>query len=298
MASAKDVSTQMPERESLVRNISDTALFAAIYRARESERRDALFHDPFARRLAGERGDQIAKSMPFSERATWAWITRTYLFDLLIEQQVSQGADTVVNLAAGLDARPYRMTLPPPLKWIELDLPDMVAYKEELLRGEKPVCELDRIRLDLSDVTARREIFKRIGNASQRALVITEGLLIYFSPDEVASFARDLAAVPSLQHWLLDIASPGLLKMIKQRMGPQIEQGGAQLRFGPPEGPGFFTSHGWRVVDVRSTLKTAAGLKRLPPWMRLLSFLPESNGKQGSRPWSAACLLENQSVRG
>jgi len=47
------------QTELLIRNISDTARWAAIYRARESQRLDALFRDPFARRLAGERGEQI-----------------------------------------------------------------------------------------------------------------------------------------------------------------------------------------------------------------------------------------------
>ncbi|MGH9735625.1 MAG: class I SAM-dependent methyltransferase [Candidatus Acidiferrales bacterium] len=210
---------QMAEREPLIRNISDTALFAAIYRARESDRADALFRDPFARRLAGERGDQIAKSMPFSERATWAWIARTYLFDEFIQQRVGQGTDTIINLAAGLDTRPYRMALPPSLKWIEIDLPEILAYKEGILGGEKPACELERIRLDLSNPGARRKIFAQIGRTSKNTLVITEGLLIYFSDGEVVSLAEDLAAVSSFQHWLLDIASPGLLKILKRRMG-------------------------------------------------------------------------------
>ena len=60
----------MGTREPLVRNISDTALLVAIYRARETERPDAVFGDPFARRLAGERCDHVAKSMPFRKRAT------------------------------------------------------------------------------------------------------------------------------------------------------------------------------------------------------------------------------------
>lgn len=287
----------MAGREPLIRNISDTALFAAIYRARETDRADALFRDPLARRLAGERGDQIAKSMPFSERATWAWTARTYLFDKFIEQQVGQGVDTVINLAAGLDTRPYRMALPQSLKWIEVDLPEILAYKEEILSGEKPVCELERIRLNLSDAGARREIFARIGGASRNALIVTEGLLIYFSDDEVASLAQDLGAAPSFQHWLLDIASPGLMKMLKQRMGSQIERGGAQFKFAPNEGPGFFATYGWPVVDVRSMLKTAAKLNRLSAWMRLISLLPESNDKQGSRPWSGVCLLRNYSAR-
>ena len=35
------------------------------------------------------------------------------------------------NLAAGLDTRPYRMDLPPSLRWIEVDLPDILDYKED-----------------------------------------------------------------------------------------------------------------------------------------------------------------------
>ena len=157
----------MSTRDPLVRNISDTALLAAIYRARETERPDAVFRDPFARRLAGERGDQIAKSMPFSERATWAWITRTYAYDEFIKQQVREGVDMVVNLAAGLDARPYRMSLPASLHWIEVDLLGILDYKEEILRSEKPACILDRVRLDLSDVAARRQLFAALGGTAK-----------------------------------------------------------------------------------------------------------------------------------
>jgi methyltransferase (TIGR00027 family) len=232
--------------------------------------------------------------MPFSERATWAWITRTYAYDEFIKQQVREGVDMVVNLAAGLDARPYRMNLPASLHWIEVDLPGILDYKEEILRGEKPACILERARLDLSDVAARRQLFAALGGTAKSVLIITEGLLIYFSRDEVASLAQDLAAVPTFHHWIIDIVSPGLLKMLQKGMGEQIREGKAEFKFAPEEGPRFFTGHGWNVVDVRSTLKTAARLKRLTPWMRLLSFLPDSQGKQGSRPWSGICLFRNQ----
>ena len=69
---------RMSEADATIHNISDTARWAAVYRARENERTDAAFRDPYARRLAGERGEAIARSMPFSEDATWAWIARTY----------------------------------------------------------------------------------------------------------------------------------------------------------------------------------------------------------------------------
>ena len=279
----------------MIRNISDTALWAANYRAEESERRDPLFRDPFARRLAGDRGRQIADAMPEKKKQTWAWVTRTYLFDSFIAQQIAQGADMVLNLAAGLDTRPYRMSLPPSLKWIEIDLAELTDYKANLLADERPSCSLERISLDLSNVAARRDLFKRIGREAKKALIITEGLLIYLTADEVVQLGRDLAAQHSFQRWILEIASPGLLGLLQKNIGKQLEAASAPLKFGPEEGPEFFLQAGWKPLEVRSMFKTAAKIKRLPMPMRLLSWLPESNGRQGNRPWSGVCLIENAS---
>jgi O-methyltransferase involved in polyketide biosynthesis len=88
---------------SLIRNISDTALLAAVYRARETERQDALFRDPYAGRLAGKRGRLHSIQQP----KQLGLGTRTYIFDQFIAEQCQQGVDMVVNLAAGLDTRPY-----------------------------------------------------------------------------------------------------------------------------------------------------------------------------------------------
>jgi methyltransferase (TIGR00027 family) len=282
----------MSQSEPLIRNVSDTALWSAVYRAAETERPDALFRDPYARRLAAERGRQIAESMPGAVRADWAWVGRTYLFDQLIVEQLGQGVDMVVNLAAGLDARPYRMALPPALQWVEVDLPGILDYKEEILAGEQPTCALERVRLDLADAGARRDLFARLGSRSRRALILTEGLLIYLTADEAASLARDLAAPAAFQGWILDIASPGLLRLLQKNIGPQLTRASATLQFGPPEGPGYFEPHGWKPVKVLSPLKTAARFKRLSFGMRLFALLPESQGRQGSRPWSGICLLE------
>jgi len=85
--------------ESPIRNISDTARWVAVYRARESERPDAVFRDLFAQRLAGERGQQIAASMPFAEKNSWPFVARTWLIDRLISEQVREGIDRVVTVA-------------------------------------------------------------------------------------------------------------------------------------------------------------------------------------------------------
>ncbi len=276
--------------EPLIRNISDTARWVAVYRARESERPDALFKDPFARKLAGQRGEEIARSLPFAERYAWPYVARTINFDRIINDQIRQGADMVINLAAGLDARPYRMELPSQLQWVEVDLAPLTDYKEAILAGEKPRCQLRRVRMDLSDRAMRLELFRELGAQSKKALVVTEGLLIYLSPEEVLELGRDLAAQPAFRDWAIDLASPGLLKMLQKNLGA-LEKAGSPLKFAPAEGPGYFTASGWKPVEIYSILKTAARIKRLPFPLKLLSWLPESKGRQGARPWSAVCHL-------
>jgi methyltransferase (TIGR00027 family) len=279
--------------EPLIRNISDTARWAAVFRARETERADALFRDPLAQRLAGDRGEQIAAAMTMHTKNAWSWVMRTYIFDQYIERQLAAGVDTVLNLAAGLDARPYRMSVSPTLRWIEVDLPELLAYKEEVLAGEKPRCLLQRIPMDLSDVAKRRALFAQVGAAAKRVLVISEGLLIYLSANDVGVLAKDLSSQPTFRYWVFDIVSPGLLEMLRtQGGGEDLERAGAPFKFAPSEGPDVFRPYGWRPLEVRSAFKEASRARRLPWPLKLFGFFPESNGAQGKRPWSGLCLME------
>jgi methyltransferase (TIGR00027 family) len=283
----------MSEPESGIQNISDTARWVAVYRARETERTDAVFRDPLARRLAGERGEQIATSMSFAEKNSWPFVARTWLIDHVISSQLKLGTDIVLNLAAGLDARPYRMKLPTSLQWVEVDLPEILAYKEDVLRNETPVCRLERVRLDLSDVHARRELFSELGRRANRALVVSEGLLVYLEEKEVTSLGQDLAVAKSFQHWVIDLASPALLKMLEKKMGSPLDQAGAPLKFAPREGPDFFARSGWKPVEIHSVMHAAAKLNRLSFFLRLIAKI-SSPTFQAKRPWSAVCLLERE----
>src|SRR5213076_1466650 len=112
-------------------HISDTARWVAVYRAMESERPDAIFRDPYAARLAGERGRLIVEKMPKGRAFAWPMIVRTAILDELILRTIARdGVDCVLNLAAGLDARPWRLPLPATLRWVDVDHPEMIEYKE------------------------------------------------------------------------------------------------------------------------------------------------------------------------
>jgi methyltransferase (TIGR00027 family) len=277
--------------EALISNVSDTARWVAAYRAMETARPDALFRDPYADRLAGERGRAIAELVPRQMRRGWPLVLRTKLMDDLIGQSIREGCDTVINLAAGFDARPYRLALPESLLWIEADLPALIEEKEAALAGEKPRARLLRERVDLADVAARSAFLASALRGASNALVITEGLLTYLDEGVVASLGRDLASHAQVRWWLLDVASPVILRMMEKGMGAHLAN--APFKFAPSNGVAFFEALGWRARDVRSVFREAVRARRVPFFLRLFALLPEPDPRKlGRARWSAVVRFE------
>ncbi len=119
-----------------VHNVSDTAFWVAQYRAVESRKMKQLFHDLLAELLTGEYGKAISDSMKsVGTYAYWSVTIRTRLIDEYILKYIGQGYKTLINLGAGIDTRPYRLSLPDDVHWIEIDFPNVVEYKIETLKA-------------------------------------------------------------------------------------------------------------------------------------------------------------------
>jgi len=255
-----------------IRNVSDTALWVAIYRAMETERSDALFRDPYARRLGGARGQAIVDAIPDGAQTSWPLVIRTSVMDDIVHRCVRSGAKTVLNLAAGLDARPYRLELPHDLRWLHVDMPEMVDYFRTGMAGETPKCRLEFIAADLRDADRRREVFAKAAEEGP-VLAITEGLLIYLEAEDVAALARDLHDIAQARWWLTDLATPRLLKILEKRWSPTLKGGNAPFRFGPAESTAWFSPFGWHELQFHSTWTDAMRLNRKPRGAMLWNFL-------------------------
>ena len=278
-----------------IEHVSDTARWVAVYRAMESERPDAIFRDPYARRLAGAKGEKIVAMMKDGRAMAWAMIVRTAVFDEVIAARIASGANVVVNLAAGLDARPWRMKLPPTLRWIDVDLPGILNYKTEMMRDVAPHCQYEAVTLDLTDATARAALFTRIGAESKNVLVISEGLLIYLPATEVRGLAEALAAEPAFKYWLTDLASARLVKMMSRMWGKSVAAASAPFLFGPENGTAFFEPSGWREKEWHSMGDDSRRLNRQMrmAWLwRALSVFAGRKNKEMWHRFSGAALLE------
>ncbi len=199
--------------ENKIEHVSDTALMMAACRAMETAREDGLVRDPFAERLAGERGFAIAKTIPILEWLCFGAGIRARTMDALLKDAIDQeNIETVVNLGAGLDARPWRLDLPTSLRWIEADYAEMLEYKAAKLAGEKPRCRHEQVATDLASEIERENLFSRLGSAP--ALMITEGLLMYLPRDAFMGIASAPSRHRGVRCWMLDLATEAVMRMM------------------------------------------------------------------------------------
>jgi methyltransferase (TIGR00027 family) len=196
-----------------ISHVSDTALMVAACRALEFASPDGFVRDPFAARLAGERGMAMLRALPQPEMMRFGIGVRSHFIDeLLLEALASEKIATVLSLGSGLDTRPWRLELPPDLRWIEVDFADLLDYKEALMSGETPRCCRERITADLNDAAERRTIYAAAGPAP--ALMITEGLLMYLPASTVEALAAEAWQQSGIAHWMSDITTSAFAKAI------------------------------------------------------------------------------------
>jgi len=272
-----------------IQHISDTALWIAAYRARESERPDAAFKDPLARKLSGPRGFSMVETTPYTEAMAFAMMTRTTAIDRLVRYAILRGVDTIINLGAGLDTRPYRMELPPTLQWIEVDFSAMIDYKNDLLKDDIPVCKLRRIASDLSRDSDRQSLFARLGKETKNALIITEGVIGYPANKQAEKLSYDLYAVPTYQYWIMDYTqgerrnNAYLKKLNKEKLAR------APLQFNEPHPLQFFGRQGWEVEENIMMLDEAERIgRRMPlrfPWTLFNAIFPRKMKALGNKTY-------------
>ncbi len=256
-------------------SIAETATWTAYSRVIESQRSDFHFRDPYASVLI-EACENKAFIASLGAKSASIVSVRTCIIDQFLLRCISEGVDTVVNLAAGYDTRPYPerlgRALPPQLKWIEVDQPNVLAHKKLYLSEHEPSCHLERVPLDLLDAAKLNDFLASVSRKSCSTVVISEGLLVYLSEQQVNSLSAALREASSVHTWIFDFVCPLILKSFAASCNSHLAQNG-QVRFAPLNGLGYFQQRQWDLADYASFLEQAHTLNREVLWMKLLRYI-------------------------
>jgi methyltransferase (TIGR00027 family) len=173
-------------------SVGSIALFVATARALEAQKPDPLAVDPYAEVfcravggaavdvLDGKAPDHPLKTTEFGEHFVNFQGARTRYFDDYFRRAAEAGARQVVILAAGLDSRAYRLPWRDGTTIFELDQPQVLDFKREVLtrHGAQPRAERREIAVDLREdwpQALRDNGF----DVARPSAWIAEGLLIY-----------------------------------------------------------------------------------------------------------------------
>jgi methyltransferase (TIGR00027 family) len=193
---------RMPRHEKdewdITSSVGLTALGVACGRAIESKRSDALVTDPYSDALVAAADVEIPTPtrLPhpgyehdeeferFWSQIATAMGVRTRFFDDFFADAWRDGVKQAVILASGLDARAWRLDWPRDCTVFEIDQPQVLAFKDEVLarEGAQPRCARRAVAIDLREDWPAA--LRQAGlDPSQPTAWLAEGLLPYL-PDE------------------------------------------------------------------------------------------------------------------
>jgi methyltransferase (TIGR00027 family) len=241
-----------------LRGVGKTALGMAMVRAGESGRPDRLFDDPYAQAFMDAQPGSFtaeetagASAGPGTAFARHA-VVRTRFYDEYLAGAAAAGCRQVVLLAAGLDTRAFRLTWPAGTRLFELDLPEVLDFKERVLtaRGARPGCERAVVPVDLRDDWPGELVAAGFDPTAHTAW-LTEGLLIYLTAGEATRLLAGISALSAPDSRLSAEHGPGLSLPTR----PALWKGG--LGAGTA---GWLGEHRWQIrLHERARLAAAYG---------------------------------------
>jgi methyltransferase (TIGR00027 family) len=247
------------------RPVALTAQFTAKARAIESQRPDALFHDPWAELFAGRAGDAWLARQKTAYPGLPLILRTRFFDDFFAERMGDASLRQVVLLAAGYDTRAYRLAWPEGTRLYEIDQPAVLAHKEGLLQreGATPRCERVAIGVDLaSDWSA--SLLAAGFTPGSPSVWLLEGLLMYLTQTEAEAVINSIARLTTQNSWigldLLNLAT--LTSPWTQERVARLAQRGMPWQFAIDDPRAWLASLRW---DAQVTMPEEVGM-RLGRW--------------------------------
>jgi methyltransferase (TIGR00027 family) len=230
--------------------LESTAYWTASVRAMENARQDALFKDPWATLLAGKDGQEWIEGRTADSLAPI--ILRTRFFDEFLQRITRQGViNQVALMAAGLDTRAFRLDWPPRTRLFELDQPEVLAYKEQILNsaGAQPACERNAIGVDLTE-SWEDELVLAGFDPQRPAVWLLEGFLFYLPNEDIIRLLDGVSGMAVAGSWLgFDIINSTMLTSPYSRQWVEMQAKSGAPWIGFLDDPqGFLGARGWNAT--------------------------------------------------
>lgn len=242
--------------------VSLTAFYPCGVRATDARSTHPIVGDHLAERFMDERGWKVIEAMRDLQRPWNSILARHRIMDDRLRQALAQHPDLrVVIVGAGFDTRAFRL---PGGRWVEVDEPAVIEYKNSILPADQAPNPLVRVAIDFAQQSLA-EVLAPYADAAC-AFVVIEGVLLYLDRQQLQGTARAVRALAPTVTVLCDEMSRTFFRRAGHVTHDRLQQLGAPFQIQDVDVPATWRAEGFREVQ-RTSIPLAMhrlGLKSMP----------------------------------
>ena len=247
--------------------VSQTAYWTLAARVDDAESERPVVGDAFAARLMNDEARGVAERVggPL-RRTTLSLVVRHRLIDDRLAAELARDpALPVVVVGCGFDSRAFRLRGG---RWVELDEPGLLSYKETRLPAAEAPNELVRVPIRFAEASLEETLAPHATDA--RAAVVLEGVVGYLRDDELHGTLSALTQLFPHHVLYCDLLTRAFVARYSRKLVRHIGELGATFGSSSDSPETAFEEHGYRAVDRASIMLAAGelGAKDAPPaWL-------------------------------
>jgi methyltransferase (TIGR00027 family) len=225
---------------------------------RDAEGPRPVCGDSYARLFMNEEGRAILAAFDDEPRPNAGNVARHRIIDDILRRELAADPTLlVVIVGAGFDSRAYRLKGG---AWVELDEPQVVAYKEERLPASDCENELRRVPIDFSSESLAEKLAPFAGRDHSfagrgRALFVVEGVLMYLDEDAIRALLKTLRNLFPRHTLVCDLMSRRFFEKYGRSIHEKISGMGAPFKFKADDPERLFLEAGYRRASKISVIE-------------------------------------------
>ena len=241
----------------------------------DAERDQPVCGDTYAKVFMNEEGLQILETFKDETRPNTSNVGRHRIIDdLLREELVANPNLTVVIIGAGFDTRAFRLKGG---RWVELDEPQVITYKEERLPAANSENELQRISIDFATESLEEKLAPFSGRSP--VTVVIEGVLMYLEEAAIGKLLETLGQLFPRHKVICDLMTREFLEKNATTIQEKLSDMGATFKFTADKPEEVFLKNGYRQLETIPIIEKAvlfeAGEIPTDVWQTIQPTLPQ-----------------------
>ena len=241
----------------------------------DADREKPVCGDTYARVFMNEQGLEILEAFKDETRPNTSNVGRHRLIDDLLRQELSDHPNlTVVIIGAGFDTRAFRLMGG---TWIELDEPQVIAYKDERLSASTSENELQRIPIDFATESVEQKLAPFLGR--RPVVVVIEGVLMYLEEEAISHLIQTLHHLFPQHKLICDLMTREFFEKTATTMHEKLTGMGAPFKFAADNPAEIFLKNGYRQLETIPIIEKAvlfeAGEIPAEVWQTIQPGLPQ-----------------------